>query len=154
MCTEWVTLFHDFRGYVFYFYALNMLAISFHKWPLSCKHLFLLTSFDGLTNFGASQVALVVKTLSANAGDIILRFSFDPWAWKIHWRRKWQPTSVFFPGESHAQRSLTVAHRVTNSWTNWSNLAPVLMRLIFYHNHCSVLTNAFYAYIELKMWFL
>ena len=23
-----------------------------------------------------------------------------------HWRRKWQPTPVFFPGESHGQRSL------------------------------------------------
>ena len=22
------------------------------------------------------------------------------------WRRKWQPTPVFFPGESHGQRSL------------------------------------------------
>ena len=24
-----------------------------------------------------------------------------------HWRRKWQPTPVFLPGESHGQRSLT-----------------------------------------------
>ena len=24
----------------------------------------------------------------------------------IHWRRKWQPTPVFLPGESHGQRSL------------------------------------------------
>ena len=24
----------------------------------------------------------------------------------LFWRRKWQPTSVFLPGESHAQRSL------------------------------------------------
>ena len=23
-----------------------------------------------------------------------------------HWRRKWQPTPVFLPGESHGQRSL------------------------------------------------
>ena len=27
-------------------------------------------------------------------------------AWNICWRRKWQPTAVFFPGESHGQRSL------------------------------------------------
>jgi len=26
--------------------------------------------------------------------------------WKILWRRKWQPTPVFLPGESHGQRSL------------------------------------------------
>ena len=25
---------------------------------------------------------------------------------KIPWKRKWQPTSVFLPGESHGQRSL------------------------------------------------
>ena len=24
----------------------------------------------------------------------------------MHWRRKWQPTSVFWPGESHGRRSL------------------------------------------------
>ena len=31
---------------------------------------------------------------------------FDPWVRKIPWRRKWQPTPVFLPGESHAQRNL------------------------------------------------
>ena len=30
----------------------------------------------------------------------------DPWVEKIPWRRKWQPTPVFLPGESHGQRSL------------------------------------------------
>ena len=30
----------------------------------------------------------------------------DPWVRKITWRRKWQPTPVFLPGESHGQRSL------------------------------------------------
>ena len=31
---------------------------------------------------------------------------FDPWGGKIPWRRAWQPTPVFLPGESHGQRSL------------------------------------------------
>jgi len=31
---------------------------------------------------------------------------FDPWVRKTPWRRKWQPTPVFLPGESHGQRSL------------------------------------------------
>ena len=31
--------------------------------------------------------------------------SYLLWLW-IHWRRKWQPTSVFLPGESCGQRSL------------------------------------------------
>ena len=31
---------------------------------------------------------------------------FDPRNGKIPWRRAWQPTPVFLPGESHGQRSL------------------------------------------------
>ena len=34
------------------------------------------------------------------------RLGFDPWIWKVLWRRKWQPTPVFLPGEPHGQRSL------------------------------------------------
>ena len=32
------------------------------------------------------------------------RYGFDPWVRKIPWRRKWQPTPGFLPGESHGQR--------------------------------------------------
>ena len=34
------------------------------------------------------------------------RCSFDPWVWKIPWRRAWQATPVLLPGEPHGQRSL------------------------------------------------
>ena len=34
------------------------------------------------------------------------KHGFDPWVGKIPWRRKWQSTPVFLPGESHGQRSL------------------------------------------------
>ena len=34
------------------------------------------------------------------------RHGFDPWVGKIPWRRAWQPTAIFLPGESHGQRSL------------------------------------------------
>ena len=34
------------------------------------------------------------------------RCRFDPWIRKIPWRRKWQSTLVFLPGESHGQKSL------------------------------------------------
>ena len=43
----------------------------------------------------------VVKNLPAKQ-----KTQVDPWAGKIPWRRKWQPTSVFLPGKSHEQRSL------------------------------------------------
>ena len=33
------------------------------------------------------------------------RCIFDPWVRKVPWRRTWQFTSVFLPGESHGQRS-------------------------------------------------
>ena len=52
-----------------------------------------------------SQVALVVKNLSANARDL-KGCGFDPQVWRIPWRRAWQPTPVFLPGESHGQSSL------------------------------------------------
>ena len=32
------------------------------------------------------------------------RLQFDPWVGKIPWRRKWQPATVFLPGEFHGQR--------------------------------------------------
>ena len=31
---------------------------------------------------------------------------FDPWVGKIPWRRAWQSTPVFVPGESHGERGL------------------------------------------------
>ena len=34
------------------------------------------------------------------------RHGFNAWVGKISWRRAWQPTPVFWPGESHGQRSL------------------------------------------------
>ena len=34
------------------------------------------------------------------------RHGFDPWVGKIPWRRQWQSTPVFLPGESDRQRSL------------------------------------------------
>ena len=42
----------------------------------------------------ASQVALVVKNLPNNAGD--MRLGFDPWVRKIPWRRAWQRTQYPF----------------------------------------------------------
>ena len=46
------------------------------------------------------SVAQRVKNLQCS------RPRFDPWVSKIPWRRKWQPTPVLLPGESHEQRSL------------------------------------------------
>ena len=34
------------------------------------------------------------------------RCGFNPWVWKIPWRREWQPTLVFLPKKPNGQRSL------------------------------------------------
>ena len=31
---------------------------------------------------------------------------FNPWVWKIPWRRAWQPTLLFSSAESHGHRTL------------------------------------------------
>ena len=54
---------------------------------------------------GVSQEALMVKNLPASAGDTRDEGLF-PGSGKIPWRRKWEPTPVFLPGESHGERSL------------------------------------------------
>ena len=103
-------------------WASHFLSQSFHRtiWrgqlcgPWSC-HLhsrlpmtypFLKVNLERNTRTAqASQVALVVKDPPANTGDgrdagSIPRLGRSPW------RRKWQPTGVFLPGEFHGQRSL------------------------------------------------
>ena len=79
--------------------------------------------------------ALVVKSPPTSEGDVgemssvseptcqwrrCRRNEFNPWVWKIPWKRAWQSTPVFLPEESHGQRSLVVynpwGHRVTHAW--------------------------------------
>ena len=59
------------------------------------------------------------------------RQGFNPWVWKIPWSRKWQPTPVFLPGESHGQRSLAGyspwgQQRIRNDWVlhGWGSFPP------------------------------
>ena len=62
------------------------------------------------------------------------RRGFDPWVGKIPWRRVWQPTPVFLPGESPGQRSLSgYRHRrVGKSGTQLKRLS-VHMQLTYPH---------------------
>ena len=48
------------------------------------------------------MVAQKVKESACNAGDS----GFYTCVGKIPWRRAWQPTPVFLPGEFHGQKSL------------------------------------------------
>ena len=53
------------------------------------------------------------------------RCGFSPWVRKIPWRRTWPPTPVFWPGESHGQRSLVGyspwSQRVRHDWATELN---------------------------------
>ena len=61
------------------------------------------------------------------------RPGFDPWVGKIPWRRAWQPTSVFWLGESPWTEEpgglqSTGSHRVRHNWVTkwkWKLLSPV-----------------------------
>ena len=68
--------------------------------PLFVKALFLTFFFFFLKSLWASLVAQVVKNMAA---------TWETWVWSLGqedlWRREWQPTLVFLPGESHGQRS-------------------------------------------------
>ena len=54
--------------------------------------------------YWASQVALVVKNLLANAGD--MRHGFDPWVRNIPWRKHGNPLQYSYLENPHGQRSL------------------------------------------------
>ena len=77
----------------------------------------------GLMSPWASQV---IKNLPANARRH-KRPGFDPWVGKISWRRAWQPTQVFFPGESHGQKSLVGYSPVPGVAKSWMRLKLLSM---------------------------
>ena len=65
------------------------------RWKWENKQIYSLRAF---------LMAQWVKNPPARKGH--RRRSFSSWVGKIPWRRKWQPTPVFLPGQPHGQRSL------------------------------------------------
>ena len=65
-----------------------------------------------LVQASCQGVSIVSDFPAANSKELACqsrgreRRKFDPWVWKIAWRRAWQPTPVFLPGESYGERSL------------------------------------------------
>ena len=76
----------------------------------------------------------------------------------MNWRRKWHPTPVFFPGESHGRRR----HRVAQSWTWLKQLslhACILPQEALKSNRLSTLTlcfifktHSYYSRLSLRKW--
>ena len=72
------------HGVIFFFFS------SFIYW-----YLVILIDLRGLPQWFSSKESTSQRR----------RREFNPWVWKIPWRRKWQSTPVFLPGKSHGQRS-------------------------------------------------
>ena len=54
------------------------------------------------------------------------RHGFNPYVRKISWRKAWEPTPVFLPGESHGQRNLVaIVHSVAKSTTQLKRLSTL-----------------------------
>ena len=64
----------------------------------------------------------------------------DPWVRKIPWRRKWQPTPAFLPGESHGQRSLA----------GYSPLGPKELDMTEWLTHTHTHTHTPEKYLQLS----
>ena len=47
------------------------------------------------------------------------RLGFHPCLGKMPWRRRWQPTPVFLPGESQGQRTLVDYSPMSQMWLKW-----------------------------------
>ena len=60
------------------------------------------------------------------------RHRFKPWIGKILWRRKWQSTPVFLPGEFHGQKSLA-------GYSLWGHKVLGMSEHMAYKTHSSQL---------------
>ena len=62
------------------------------------------------------------KESACNVGDL-----GSPWVGEICWRRKWQPTLVFLPGEYQGQRSLA-------GYSPWGGKESDMTERVAYNN--------------------
>ena len=62
--------------------------------------MFIVKVSDNIENLTLIEFYLLLMASS------VVKNLLDPWVRKIPWTREWQPTPVFFPGQSHIQRSL------------------------------------------------
>ena len=90
----------SYNGILYFPYIILYYCYDLHKYNVELK-----TRYRGVCTgwFQLCLVAQSVKNLPA-----MRRPGFNSRVEKIPWRRKWQPTPVFLPGESHGQRSLAV----------------------------------------------
>ena len=66
--------------------------------------MYLIEGYIGLGSYSLLQG--IFLTQGSSPGLQCRRPGVNSWVRKICWRREWQPTPVFLPGEFHGQRSL------------------------------------------------
>ena len=74
-----------------------------------------------------------------------------------NWRRKWQPTPVFLPGESQGQGSLVGSHRGGHDWSDLAEAAAALTIIYLQKNahHVSELYSCcFMSFVNLCLYVL
>ena len=131
----------DYWILIFTFYSFHLLVFSQKKlffeswvqwiWKL-CTGLHMFIAGNKLKYLALCKgrdlgfpLSLSREESACNTGATGGSGSIPAWVRKILWRRVWQPTPVFLPGECHGQRSL-VGY---NPWGrirvghNWSDLA-------------------------------
>ena len=84
----------------------------------------------------------MVKTPPANAGDAGDVGSI-PESESSPWRRKWQPTPVFLPGNSPGQRSLA-------GYNPWGGKESDTIEQLSTHTHTDIdSSNPYYLFLKL-----
>ena len=99
--------------------ALSLLQGNFptqelNQGLLHCKQIHYPLSYQKSSYMYACMYVYIMKVFTAGSSGKesacqyrrFKRLRINPWVRKIPWRRAWQPTPVFLPGESHGQRNL------------------------------------------------
>ena len=71
------------------------------------------------------------------------RCKFDPWIGKIPWRRAWQPTPVFLPGQSHGQR-------IVGGYSLWDHMTEATWHA-HTHAHTKYIVISFFWYLKVLL---
>ena len=92
---------------------INGSNLACFSWNKNLFYLWISVIFISKHHFGPSLLGSMTKWISKNSSLVAQmvnlqcrRPGFDPWVGKIPWRREWQPTPLFLPGEFHGQRRL------------------------------------------------
>jgi len=77
---------------------------------------------------------------------------FNSWVRKISWRWKWQPTSVFLPGEFHGQRNLVdyspwgCKESYTTEWLTHTHSVSLLLSTVLLESLSIFYLNYYYNF--------